>query len=48
MRDSKVVLFIFAGCFDQLRAYGQDMCCRGHAKNFFLSNFKRYTLGANE
>ena len=48
MRDSKVVLFIFADCFDQLREYGQGMCCRGLAKIFFLSNFKRYTLGANE
>ena len=46
MRDSKVVCFIFAGCFDQSRAYGQDMFCRGDAKIFFLFNFKRYTLGA--
>ena len=25
-----VVLYIFAGRFNQLRAYGQDMCCREH------------------
>ena len=29
-------LFIFAGCFDQSRAYGQDMFCRGDAKIFFI------------
>ena len=25
-----VVLYTFAGRFNQLRAYGQDMCCREH------------------